>query len=194
MLTWQTGQVANATALQAGPEEARKVPSFEIVYRTWYAEVARWVRARGANEADIEDLTQEVFIIVRRKLGQFDGRNLAGFLYRIAQRTVRDHRRSAWIRNLFRGPAALPELTAPETDTLQSIQQRERRNALARVLAKMSEKRRTTFILFEVEGYSGEEIAQIQSIAVETVWTRLHHARKDFLRLVAELPSAERDA
>jgi RNA polymerase sigma-70 factor (ECF subfamily) len=193
MLTWQSGQVASATALQAGPEKVRPVPSFEVVYRTWFAEVARWVRARGANEADVEDLTQEVFIIVRRKLGQFDGRNLAGFLYRIAERTVRDHRRSAWIRNLFRGPNALPELAAQGTDTVVSIQQRERRKALERILAKMSEKRRTTFVLFEVEGYSGEEIAQIQSIPVETVWTRLHHARKDFLRLVAELPSAERD-
>jgi DNA-directed RNA polymerase specialized sigma24 family protein len=57
----------------------------------------------------------------------------------------------------------------------------------------MSEKRRTTFVLFEIEGYSGEEIAQIESLSVDAVWTRLHHARKDFVRLVAELPSSRED-
>jgi RNA polymerase sigma-70 factor (ECF subfamily) len=149
--------------------------------------VARWARARGANEADVEDLTQEVFIIVRRKLAEFDGRNLAGFLYRITERTVRDHRRSAWFRNLLRGQAPLaPEAGAHDDGTLETIQRREGREALAAILAKMSDKRRTTFILFEIEGYTGEEIARIQSLPVDTVWTRLHHARKDFKRLVAE--------
>jgi RNA polymerase sigma-70 factor (ECF subfamily) len=195
MLTWESRQAATLAAAQAGPAEDRVAPSFETVYRTWYSHVARWVRARGANDADVEDLTQEVFIIVRRKLGQFDGRNLPGFLFRITERTVRDHRRSSWIKNLLGNRAALlPELPAHEVDTLEAIEMRERRRALDAVLAKMSEKRRTTFILFEVEGYSGEEIARIESLPVDTVWTRLHHARKDFMRLVAELPSLGSDA
>jgi RNA polymerase sigma-70 factor (ECF subfamily) len=50
----------------------------------------------------------------------------------------------------------------------------------------MSEKRRTTLVLFEIEGYSGEEIARIQDIPLATVWTRLHHARKDFFKLVKD--------
>jgi RNA polymerase sigma-70 factor (ECF subfamily) len=193
MLTWESSQMGNPAVLHA-VEERPTVTSFEEVYRRWYADVSRWVRARGANDADIEDLTQEVFIIVRRKLPQFDGRNLPGFLYRITERTVRDHRRSAWMRNLFRRPASLPELEAPQDDGLQAVQQRERRKTLDRILSHMSEKRRTTFVLFEIEGYTGEEIARIQSIPVETVWTRLHHARKDFLKLVAELSDAEKEA
>jgi RNA polymerase sigma-70 factor (ECF subfamily) len=189
-LTWPIGEVDGSTTAKAAPAPERAEPSFESIYRTWFADVARWVRARGANDADVEDLTQEVFIIVRRKLAEFDGRNLAGFLYRITERTVRDHRRSTWIRNLFRNPSPLPEIVEPRADSLQTIQQRERRKALDAILAKMTEKRRTTFVLFEIEGYSGEEIAQIQSLPLDTVWTRLHHARKDFTRLVAGLPSA----
>ena len=50
----------------------------------------------------------------------------------------------------------------------------------------MSEKLRSTFVLFEIEGYSGEEIARIQDIPLGTVWTRLHHARKDFWKIVAD--------
>jgi RNA polymerase sigma-70 factor (ECF subfamily) len=48
----------------------------------------------------------------------------------------------------------------------------------------MSAVRRSAFILFEVEGYSGEEIAELEGIPLNTVWTRLHHARKDFVQLV----------
>jgi len=192
-LTWPIGEVAESTLAKAEPAKERTEPSFESIYRTWFADVARWVRARGANDADVEDLTQEVFIILRRKLTDFDGRNLPGFLYRITDRTVRAHRRSTWIRNLCRNPSPLPEIVEPRADSLQAIQQRERRRALDALLEKMTEKRRTTFVLFEIEGYSGEEIAQIQSLPLDTVWTRLHHARKDFMRLVAELPAGRRD-
>lgn len=179
---------ASTLAEGVSPEEDVRL-SFDSVYRTCFVDVARWVRALGANDADVEDLTQEVFIIVRRKLPSFDGRNLPGFLYRVAQRTVRDYRRSAWVRNLFGKRAFLPELTSHEPDGLQRIQERERRKVLESILARMSEKRRTTFVLFEIEGYSGEEIAQIQSLPLKTVWTRLHHARKDFVRMVSSLPA-----
>ena len=55
----------------------------------------------------------------------------------------------------------------------------------------MSDTRRATFVLFEIEGYSGEEIAEIQAIPVATVWTRLHHARKEFFALVDQHRRAE---
>jgi RNA polymerase sigma-70 factor (ECF subfamily) len=175
-------------AVRAAPATTA-APNFDALYQTHFVEVARWVRALGASAGDIEDLTQEVFIILRRKLDGFDGHNVRGFLYRIAQRTVRDHRRSAWFRNLFcmRAPEArgLPS----ETPTaLQVLELREKRKIVERILARMSEKRRSTFVLFEIEGYSGEEISQIQGVPLATVWTRLHHARRDFLRFVAELP------
>src|SRR5579859_6012063 len=76
-------------------------PSFEDVYARWFHEVSRWARAFGGLDADLDDLTQEVFMVVRRKLGQFDGANIQGWLYRIAQRTVRDYRRRAWFKSLL---------------------------------------------------------------------------------------------
>jgi RNA polymerase sigma-70 factor (ECF subfamily) len=64
-----------------------------------------------------------------------------------------------------------PEATAEQAQRL----------ALAEaVLAGMSDKARRAFVLFEVEGYSGEEIAQLEGIPLATVWTRVHHARKEF--------------
>jgi hypothetical protein len=51
---------------------------FASVYHEWFQHVLRWSRAMGGPEADLEDLAQEVFVVVRRKLEAFDGRNLAG--------------------------------------------------------------------------------------------------------------------
>jgi RNA polymerase sigma-70 factor (ECF subfamily) len=162
-------------------------PSFEEVYAQWFHEVSRWARAFGGLDADLEDLTQEVFLVVRRKLSQFDGRNLSGWLYRIAQRTVSDYRRRAWFRTLLstkKTSAPERESVSPARDPAELLERREAERFLAQILDKMSDARRGTFVLFEIEGYSGEEIAALEGVSVNTVWTRLHHARKEFATLV----------
>jgi hypothetical protein len=50
---------------------------------------------------EVDDIVQEVFLVVRRRLRDFDGRNVAGWLYRIASRKVGQHRRRRWISTLF---------------------------------------------------------------------------------------------
>lgn len=175
--------------LPDGPLPITAVHDLAAVYATYFVEVARWVRGFGANDADVEDLTQEIFIIVGRKLERFDGRNLRGFLYRITQRTVRDHRRSPWYRRAIRGELPIEWLLFVTTESagMQAVDRLHLRRTLGIVLAHMSEKLRTTFIMFEVDGYTGDEIAQIQSLPIRTVWTRLHYARRSFARIATEL-------
>src|SRR5262249_10260724 len=120
------------------------------------------------------------FLIVRRKLDSFDGRHLAAWIYRITQSVVRDYRRRAWFRRVFF--AEVEEVAAPG----QLAERVEAQQLVGRQLEKMSVKHRTAFVLFEIEGYSGEEIAALEGVPVATVWTRLHHARKQFVTLVAE--------
>ena len=161
--------------------------SFEDVYARWFHEVSRWARAFGGLDADLDDLTQEVFMVVRRKLGQFDGANVQGWLYRIVQRTVRDYRRRAWFRSLLprrSDPGVERETAAPDRSPAEIFERREAERFLVQILDKMNETRRTSFVLFEIEGYSGEEIAALEGVPVNTVWTRLHHARKEFASLV----------
>jgi RNA polymerase sigma-70 factor (ECF subfamily) len=64
-----------------------------------------------------------------------------------------------------------------------ALERKEDRRILHAMLSKMREERRSAFVLFEIEGLSGEEIARIQSVPVNTVWTRLYHARKEFFAL-----------
>lgn len=169
-------------------------PEFDAVYRTWFHEVSRWARALGGAEAELEDLTQEVFMIVRRRLPDFNGGNLAGWLYTITSRTVKDHRRNAWFRNIFSRPREvdLDKMEAGGGTPAEAIERRQAEHALFQLLERMSEKRRAAFVLFEIEGYSGEEIAALEGVPVATIWTRLHHARKEFLSLVARFQKKER--
>src|SRR5689334_21378126 len=82
------------------PREDERESRFREIYERWFGDVVRWLYALGVPGSDTEDLAQEIFLVVQRKLHRFDGGNLAGWLYRIAQLTVRDHRRRAWFKNL----------------------------------------------------------------------------------------------
>ncbi len=161
---------------------------FRSVYDTWFEEVSRWIRALGGLEADRDDIVQEVFMVVRRRLSDFDGANLAGWLYRITRRQVRDFRRRAWVKHIFttRRVEEPDDLPHAGGNPAAALERREGQRILNAMLGKMREERRTAFVLFEIEGLSGEEIARIQSVPLNTVWTRLHHARKEFLALAAK--------
>src|ERR1700735_2490614 len=89
----------------APPEPVFDAGDFNSVYAAWYDDVTRWLRALGGPPADLDDLAQEVFIVVHRRLHAFDGRNLAGWLYRITIRQRRDFRRLRWVSNVLKRSA-----------------------------------------------------------------------------------------
>ena len=161
---------------------------FSTIYDAWFHPVYRWVRALGGPEADSEDLTQEVFAVVQRKLPRFDGQNLSGWLYCITERTVSDHRRRSWFRNIFLRPrdVAVEELQCSAANSEELLERKGEQQRFYCLVAKMNAKWRNTFVLFEITGYSGEEIAELEGIPAATVRTHLHRARKEFLALVAK--------
>ena len=170
--------------------------SFCDIYERWFDDVVKWLYALGMPSSDTEDLAQEIFLVVRRKLNRFDGGNLAGWLYRIAQLTVRDHRRRSWFKNLTlrRRNVDLTRVEQPTPGPEAKYADAENRRRFQALVAGMSEKLRTTFVLFEIEGYSGEEIAHIQDVPLGTVWTRLHLARKEFWKLLKKQRADEEPA
>lgn len=158
---------------------------FSRFYERWFEHVSRLVSLLGGPEADREDILQEVFLIVRRRLSSFDGSNPGGWLYQITRRQVRDFRNRAWVKHIFtrkrdEEPDALAgDLGQPE----RALEAKQKQRALSMILAKMNADRRAAFVLFEIDGLSGEEIARIQGVALNTVWTRLRTARKEFFEL-----------
>jgi RNA polymerase sigma-70 factor, ECF subfamily len=160
---------------------------FRAIYAAWFDDVRRWIRALGAAPADHDDLAQEVFVVVHRRLADFDGRNLGGWLYRITANQVRDHRRLRWIRSVFRRSVPVSdELEAPGPTPLMAVETREKRILLEAMLAELSEPLRAAFVLFEVDGYTAEEIAAFQQSPINTVRARIHRARKKLLAVVEQ--------
>jgi len=169
-------------------------PEFRALYDAWFNEVLRWTRALGGPEADRDDIVQEVFLVVRRRFASFDGGNLAGWLYRITRRQVRDFRRRTWVKHIFSKASLVDPERLPhrEGNPADALEQKEDQRVLHRMLQKLNDDRRAALVLFEIEGLSGEEIARIQNVPVNTVWTRLHHARREFFALAAKYQKAER--
>ena len=152
---------------------------FRALYDTWFGDVARWVRALGASPADQDDLVQEVFVVVHRRLHAFDGENMAGWLYRIAAHQVRDFRRLRWIRHIFgRSVPLSPGVPSNGPTPLMMLETKEKQLLLDRLLSTLSEAQRAAFVLFEMDGYTGDEIARIQQVSINTVRARIHRARK----------------
>lgn len=172
----EVAQVETSSPEGAAPPDL----SFEGLYEQWFADVSRWVRALGAAEADRDDLVQEIFLVVHRRLSDFDGQNVAGWLYQIARRKVRDHRRLLWVKHLF-GKTSQPLVDAMLTtkrSALDELETKQKRELLTQLLGKLNEDQCAAFVLFEIEGNSGEEIAAVTGVPINTVWARIHKARK----------------
>jgi RNA polymerase sigma-70 factor (ECF subfamily) len=167
------------------PEAAasRTWADFENLYREHFAFVWRTVRRLGVDLAFVEDVAQEVFVVVHRRLGEFEGRSTAKtWLYGIVRRVVADHRRTLRRKPLSAGieteDADAP--TAPEEGPDASAERAERVRLLHRLLAGLDEAKREVFILSELEGLTLAEISEALGVNANTVASRLRAARREF--------------
>jgi RNA polymerase sigma-70 factor (ECF subfamily) len=185
----ETGSVmANDWGVEASASPTQPhTLSFDEIYRTFFDEVCRWTRALGGPEAEREDLVQDVFVIVHRRLPEFDGKNLAGWLYQITRHRVRDFRRLRWFRLFLTKSRVEDSLVSPAAGPEATFGNKEKALMLSRLLEKLPEPQRAAFVLFEIEGYSGEEIAALQAVPVNTVWARIHKARAKLATNAASL-------
>jgi RNA polymerase sigma-70 factor (ECF subfamily) len=173
----RTGDAELARRAAAGDERA-----FRALYDEHFDFVFRSCRRLGLPEADAEDAAQETFAIASRKLGRFDRGRLDTWLYRIAANVVSSRHRRRRVREaLFSLWGGGAQEVAPSAH--RALEAREAARQVGEVLARMSPKKREVFALFELEGLSGEEIAERIGAKLDTVWTRLWHARKEFQRI-----------
>ncbi|HET9931805.1 MAG TPA: sigma-70 family RNA polymerase sigma factor [Polyangiaceae bacterium] len=160
-------------------------PEFREVYDTHFAFVWRAVANRGVPAAALDDVVQEVFLVVHRKLSEFEGRSsLRTWLAAIVRRVVADHMKKRGNRAL--GQELSTELPAESGN--EPAAQAERRAALLlaeELLATMSEVQREVFVLYELEQMTTREIAELTSTNENTVQTRLKAARRMFQEGVA---------
>jgi RNA polymerase sigma-70 factor (ECF subfamily) len=128
---------------------------------------------------DVDDLLQEVFVVViRNPRPLLLAESPKAWLYGVAVKVASSARRKHRVRELLRLDAAA--VTAPVASAQFDLEARATAAAVHRALGKISSKKREVLVLFELQGLTGPEIADALGCPLKTVWTRLHHARKDF--------------
>jgi len=161
--------------------------SFARVYQAHFKFVWRVLARLGVPDRDLADATQDVFVVVHRKLGDFDGQSrITTWLYAICFRTASHRRRAAPTRLevLEQAPAIDSSGAQSEDRTARLAHQR---RLLAEALESMPLEQRVVFAFYELDGMSGEEIAEQVGVSVPTVHSRLRLARLAFRRFVERI-------
>jgi len=162
--------------------------AFRALYEQEFAWMHRTLRRLGARERDLEDLAHDVFVIVYKKLADYDpSRPLRPWLFGIAFRVVSDYRRRA---AFSREAAIAPEVadvtpTAPPQEA--AVSRGEARDLVLRALDGMDLDQRAVFVLHELDGLSIPEIATTLTVSHNTLYSRLRLARAKFGEAVARL-------
>jgi RNA polymerase sigma-70 factor, ECF subfamily len=177
-----------AVHCQGGPRAAEAVErpdaaSFEDVYEQHVTFVWRSARRLGVAESAIDDVVQEIFFVVHRRLAEFEGRSsLKTWLFAIVLRVVRDHRRSLRRKSphLAQGPTDPDTLTDRASGPHEAVAKSEALRVLHELLDTLDDEKREVFVLAELEQLPAPDIAEATGVNVNTIYTRLRAARKDF--------------
>jgi RNA polymerase sigma-70 factor (ECF subfamily) len=164
---------------------------FDAVYEACSDLVWRGLVSLGIQGAAIDDAFQDVFLVVHRRLAEFEGRsNVRSWVFGIVVRVARDHRRRSRrkgglvpleVELVDYGPGPHEELV--RADALRD---------LALILDGLEEERREIFVLAELEQLSAAEIASALGLNVNTVYSRIRAARRDFDAAVTRARRRER--
>jgi RNA polymerase sigma-70 factor (ECF subfamily) len=163
--------------------------AFRQLFVRHRTEVARLVFRMTGPRADLEDILQEVFLQVHRSLKDFRGQSkFTTWLHRVTVNVVLMHKRAARSRPLLVHPQGDETQADPRLAPDEDVVRLERMRAFRRVIDKLAEKKRTVFLLHEIEGMSPADISKIVDAPVLTVRTRLFYARRELAEMLKDEP------
>lgn len=158
----------------------RRLFDAELDY-VWHA-----LRRLGVREADLEDVTHDVFLAVYKKLHTFDGARptrpwLFGFAYRFASdyRKLARHRREVLV--------LAPEARDPAPSALDRTELGQTLELARRALDTLGLERRAVFVLHELDECPMPEVAEALGIPLNTAYSRLRLAREDLASAIRRL-------
>jgi RNA polymerase sigma-70 factor (ECF subfamily) len=170
-----------ASALE-GPRSGVTIAplAFDRVYQAHAAFVWRVLRGMGVSDATIEDAVQDVFMVVHRRLAEFDGLgSLKTWLFQIAYRTACAYRRKqrrAGDHEPF--DDRVEARTRPPTPA-EEAERRETMSLVADLLDGLADEKRAVLVLADIEEMTAPEIAVVTGTPLNTVYTRLRRARTE---------------
>ena len=175
----------------ANPMARTAEPDFESIFEAHFSYVWRTLGRLGVGEADREDLANEVFFQMHRRLGGIDlDRPLRPWIFAFAFRIASTHRRLA--RHRFERVGDVPDApdSAPRAD--EALERREAQEVVDRALEGLELEQRAVFVLHEIDGCAVPEIATALGIPLNTAYSRLRLARAHFTACVRRIKNLER--
>jgi RNA polymerase sigma-70 factor (ECF subfamily) len=167
--------ILDMPALVHALEEEVAIPTFDEVYARHFAFVWRVLRTFGVPEAALEDAAQDVFVVVHRRLPEWEGRaQITTWLFAIARRVAQAHRRKHGRTD------SLEEEPVGAADTFAAFSRAQAAATVMAILDTMDEDKRIVFALVELEQLSVPEVARMLDINLNTAYSRLRLARHAF--------------
>jgi RNA polymerase sigma-70 factor (ECF subfamily) len=167
------------------------IASFDEIYETYFAFVWRTSLRLGVDRSMLDDVVQEVFLVVHRRLGEFDWTGeVRAWLFSIVRRVAGHARRSARRKPANLGVDAATDLDsfrAESISPLASAEQAEELRIVQLLLDELDDEKREAFILFQLEQMTISEIALAVDENPNTVASRIRAARVALERGFAEL-------
>lgn len=157
---------------------AGNIAAFELLYERYHRRTYSLCLRMTSSQTEAEDLTQEVFIQVFRKVGSFRGDSaFSTWLHRLTVNQVLMHFRRRSVKNEKTSEdGTMPEQTVAGTANPGKMQVVDR-IALKKAISELPNGYRTVFILHDVNGFEHEEVARMMGISVGTSKSQLHKAR-----------------
>jgi len=163
------------------------------VYRCHAGFVWRVVRRLGVPEAALEDVVHDVFLVVHRRLAEYDGRAaLTTWLFGIARGVASNHRRGVARAQRKLSVALLEEPSTSAADPERSTEQARVAAFVRDFLQGLEEDRRLLFELADLEGLKVPEIAETLGMNLNTAYARLRAVREQLSRALAEREAGAR--
>ena len=176
-------EVAFLSSVDGAAAPAASEAGFEAIYEEHADFLYAVLRRLGLGPTAAEDALQDVFVVVHRRLGSFEGRGtLRSWLYGITVRVAREHRRKRSLARRFFdlfGRSDELERLAPGPDPHGALEASDALRRLDALLAELPEERREIFVLVEVAGFTAPEVAELLNVKLNTAYSRLRLARAD---------------
>jgi len=158
---------------------ADPLPGLEELYELHFDFIWRSLRRLGVSDGALDDAVQEVFITAHQRLESFEGRSsVRSWLFGIAIHVAQRAHRTAQRQPVGDLPDGL--LESPTRGPHDLAEQNESVRLLYQLISGMDLERRAVFVLAELEEMTAPEIADALGIPVNTVYSRLRVARRDF--------------
>ena len=163
-----------------------ETPDFRTLFNDQFSYVWNALRRLGVRDADLEDITHDVFLRVHRQLAAYDAsRPIRPWLFAFAFRAASDHRRLARHRVELLDDSVHADDPAPSADA--RVAAGEDRAMILAALDAIDLPRRAVFILHEVDELTVPEVAATLEIPVNTAYSRLRLARDEFAAAMRRL-------